>query len=77
MLLLQCLPLLQCLLLPCLCCLRAADLTIGNVLPLGKVPEGTVVCSVEEKAGDRGTIAKTSGTFATVVGESFLLPFPL
>ncbi|CDJ45361.1 50S ribosomal protein L2, apicoplast [Eimeria tenella] len=51
-------------------CGKKADLTIGNVLPLGKVPEGTVVCSVEEKAGDRGTIAKTSGTFATVVGHS-------
>ncbi|OEH73560.1 60s ribosomal protein [Cyclospora cayetanensis] len=47
-----------------------SELTIGNVLPLGRVPEGTVVCSVEEKAGDRGSIARTSGTFATVVGHN-------
>lgn len=51
-------------------CGKRAALTIGNVLPLGKVPEGTVVCSVEEKAGDRGAIARTSGTFATVIGHS-------
>ncbi|KAL8424320.1 hypothetical protein Efla_006048 [Eimeria flavescens] len=51
-------------------CGKRASLTIGNVLPLGKVPEGTVVCCVEEKAGDRGSIARTSGTFATVVGHS-------
>lgn len=53
----------------------AATLSIGNVLPLAKVPEGTVVCSVEEKAGDRGSIARTSGTFATVVGESLAPAF--
>ena len=55
-----------------LVCLLTADLTVGNVLPLGKVPEGTVVCSVEEKAGDRGALARTSGTFATVVGKEGL-----
>ncbi|KAM3417263.1 hypothetical protein BST61_g5520 [Cercospora zeina] len=32
---------------------KNASLTIGNVLPLGSVPEGTVVSNVEEKVGDR------------------------
>lgn len=51
-------------------CGKNAALTIGNVLPLNKMPEGTVVSNVEEKSGDRGTLARTSGTYATVVGHS-------
>lgn len=39
-----------------------AHLAVGNCLPLGEMPEGTVVCQLEEKPGDRGKIAKASGT---------------
>jgi large subunit ribosomal protein L8e len=35
---------------------KNASLTVGNVLPLGSVPEGTVVSNVEEKVGDRGAV---------------------
>merc|ERR1711934_1281995 len=35
-------------------CGNKAKLSIGNVLPLGEMPEGTIVCNVEGKAGDRG-----------------------
>jgi large subunit ribosomal protein L8e len=35
---------------------KNANLTVGNVLPLGAVPEGTVVSNVEEKIGDRGAV---------------------
>jgi large subunit ribosomal protein L8e len=35
---------------------KHAALTVGNVLPLGSVPEGTVVTNVEEKLGDRGAV---------------------
>ncbi|KAF9369759.1 60S ribosomal protein L8, partial [Podila verticillata] len=42
-------------------CGKKAALTIGNVLPLGSMPEGTVVCNVEETVGDRGALARTSG----------------
>ena len=34
------------------------------------MPEGTIICNVEEKAGDRGALARTSGNFATVIGHS-------
>jgi large subunit ribosomal protein L8e len=37
---------------------KHAALTIGNVLPLGVVPEGTVVSNVEEKDGDRGRVCR-------------------
>ncbi|KAF7330806.1 Ribosomal protein L2 [Mycena venus] len=33
-------------------------------------PEGTIVCNVEEKVGDRGALARTSGNYATVIGHS-------
>jgi len=50
-------------------CGKKALLAVGNVLPLAQVPEGTIVCNVEEHAGDRGALARTSGTSATVIGQ--------
>lgn len=47
-----------------------AKLSIGNVLPLGEMPEGTIVCNVEGKAGDRGAFARASGNYATVISHS-------
>lgn len=49
---------------------KHASLTVGNVLPLGAVPEGTVMTNVEEKAGDRGTLGRTSGNYVTVIGHN-------
>jgi large subunit ribosomal protein L2 len=43
---------------------------VGNILPLGKVPEGTLVCSLELRPGDGGKLAKSSGAYATVVGHT-------
>lgn len=34
------------------------------------MPEGTIVCSLEEKTGDRGRIAKASGDYATVISHN-------
>jgi len=49
---------------------KKAALTVGNVLPLGSVPEGTVVTNVEEKMGDRGVLGRTSGNYVTVIGHN-------
>ncbi|KAI8592014.1 60S ribosomal protein L2A [Geranomyces variabilis] len=51
-------------------CGKKAALTVGNVLPLGSMPEGTVICNLEEKIGDRGSIARTAGNYATVIGHN-------
>jgi len=48
-------------------CGRKAALQIGNILPVGIMPEGTIICNIEEKSGDRGKLARTSGGYATVV----------
>jgi large subunit ribosomal protein L8e len=49
---------------------KNASLTVGNVLPLSSVPEGTVVTNVEEKVGDRGALGRTSGNYVTVIGHN-------
>ncbi|KAF7331679.1 hypothetical protein MKEN_00047600 [Mycena kentingensis (nom. inval.)] len=51
-------------------CGKKATLSVGNTLPVGLCPEGTIVCNVEEKVGDRGALARTSGNYATVIGHS-------
>ncbi|KAL7821554.1 translation protein SH3-like domain-containing protein [Trichoderma aethiopicum] len=49
---------------------KRAALTVGNVLPVGEMPEGTVVTNVEEKIGDRGTLGRNSGGYITIVGHN-------
>jgi len=51
-------------------CGKKAQVQVGNVLPIGTLPEGTVVCNVEEKAGDRGKLARASGNYATVIAHN-------
>lgn len=51
-------------------CGKKAVMAIGNVLPLGEVPEGTIVSNVEEKTGDGGALARASGNYATVIGHN-------
>jgi len=48
-------------------CGKKANLQVGNVLPLSSMPEGTLVCNVEEFPGDRGALARASGDYATVI----------
>lgn len=50
-------------------CGKKATLTVGNVLPLNMVPEGTICCNIEAKVGDRGAFARGSGCFAVVVSH--------
>lgn len=44
-----------------------ANLTVGNILPLSALPEGTIVCNVEARIGDRGSFARASGDYAVIV----------
>jgi large subunit ribosomal protein L2 len=47
-----------------------ASVDVGNVLPLGEVPEGTMICNIELSPGDGGKIARSSGSYATVVAHT-------
>jgi large subunit ribosomal protein L2 len=44
-----------------------ASVDVGNILPIGKIPEGTMICNVELRPGDGGKLSKSSGSYATVV----------
>jgi len=46
---------------------KSAKLAVGNILPLGSMPEGTIVMNVECLPGDRGKLARASGNYATIV----------
>lgn len=47
-----------------------AAVDIGNVIPLGKIPDGTLVCNVELSPGDGGKMVRSSGAYATIVGHT-------
>jgi large subunit ribosomal protein L8e len=49
---------------------KKATLNIGNIKPIGEMPEGTIICNVEEKAGDRGSLARASGDYCIVVAHN-------
>lgn len=40
---------------------KKAELTVGNILPVGAMPEGAIACQVERYPGDRGKLAKVRG----------------
>lgn len=47
-----------------------ASPNVGNVLPLGRMAEGTLVCNVELRPGDGGRLARASGTYCMVVAHT-------
>jgi len=48
-------------------CGKTADLKVGNVMPVGAMPEGTIICNAEQRPGDRGKLARASGDYATII----------
>ncbi len=46
-----------------------APVTLGNRLPLGKIPVGTFVYNIELKPGNGGKIARSAGNFCEVVAQ--------
>ena len=49
---------------------NTASLTVGNILPVNAMPEGTIISNVEAKLGDRGSLARASGASAIIIGHS-------
>ena len=46
---------------------KKAALAIGNVLPLSQMPEGSVICMIEQYRGDRSKLVKCSGDYAVII----------
>ncbi len=55
-----------------------APIAVGNLLPVGVIPEGTPVYSVELQPGDGGKLARAAGSYATIVshGEKTTIKLP-
>jgi large subunit ribosomal protein L2 len=47
-----------------------AVVDIGNVLPIGKIPEGTMICNIELSPGDGGKLVRASGAYATIISHT-------
>ena len=47
-----------------------ATIEIGNVVPIGKIPEGTMVCNIELRPGDGGKLVRSSGAYASIVAHT-------
>jgi large subunit ribosomal protein L2 len=47
-----------------------ASVDVGNVLPLGSIPAGTIICNIELSPSDGGKISRSSGSYATVVAHT-------
>ena len=49
---------------------KKAQLVVGNILPVGNMPEGSIICNVEAKLGDRGVLAKASGEYCILISHN-------
>ncbi|MEM2087826.1 MAG: 50S ribosomal protein L2 [Thermoproteota archaeon] len=47
-----------------------SPLAIGNILPLGEVPEGTMLANIERNPADGGAIFRSSGNYAVIIGKT-------
>lgn len=48
----------------------SASPSIGNILPLRSIPEGTKICNIEVRPGDGGKLVRSGGGYATLIGKS-------
>ncbi|MBW6451825.1 MAG: 50S ribosomal protein L2 [DPANN group archaeon] len=46
-----------------------AELDVGNILPIGNIPEGTPIFNIENKPGDGGRIIRSSGGYALIISH--------
>jgi len=51
-------------------CGKKSVLQIGNVMPVGEMPEGTIANNVEGRVGDRGRLARASGEYCIIVAQN-------
>lgn len=47
-----------------------AGASIGNILPLRSIPEGTKICNIELRPYDGGKLVRTGGSYAILTGKT-------
>lgn len=53
-----------------ICIGSTAPIEVGNIVTLGRIPEGTMVCNIELHPNDGGKLVRSSGGYAIVVGHT-------
>jgi len=51
-------------------CGKTAQLKVGNVMPVGQMPEGTIISNVETHPGDGGKLGRASGDYCTIIAHN-------
>ncbi|AAY79986.1 50S ribosomal protein L2 [Sulfolobus acidocaldarius] len=49
---------------------KNATISNGNIVEVGQLPEGTVICNVEKLKGDGGKFARAAGSYAVISGKA-------
>jgi len=49
---------------------KTAPLYVGNILPVGSMPEGTLICNLESRPNDKGKYIRASGCVGAVVAQT-------
>ena len=49
---------------------RRATLSIGNVLPLCGILEGSIICNIEHHIGDYGALPRASRDYAIIISRN-------
>ena len=47
-----------------------SEIKMGNIVPINKVPLGTLVNNIESKAGDGGKFSRSAGAFAKIIAKT-------
>jgi large subunit ribosomal protein L8e len=45
---------------------KKANCSVGNIIPVGQMPVGTILCNLEQKVGDCGRLSRASGVHAEI-----------
>jgi large subunit ribosomal protein L2 len=46
------------------------DKTVGNIMPLSEIPEGTMIYNIEKNPEDGGKFARASGSYANIISHT-------
>jgi len=49
---------------------KTAPLAIGNIVPVGSLPEGTLICNLETIPGDKGKFIRSSGCVGSILTQT-------
>jgi len=49
---------------------KKSQLKVGNIMPVGQMPEGTIIANCENHPGDGGKLGRASGDYCTIIAHN-------